>query len=200
MSSHHASSDESDAGSADEASGGGGGSAMKKCTPQSKAKAKKGPAPPAGTKVLAGAEATEDAPMMITVMDRPLEEEVLLVAQNIGTVDEDGDIVPGMGCKSWLVDLQKLLNRDDPDFRHVATMVNSLNIVPKILVPIVKGCKADKGLVMTAMKIFLLLSKVRCTKHIPIMVCLSSAAMSCSWCTEFQCCANSMIPFLAVSL
>ena len=43
----------------------------------------------------------------IKEIDRSMLNELILVIQNIGTLDEEGDFVPGEDCHDWLCDLQR---------------------------------------------------------------------------------------------
>jgi hypothetical protein len=43
------------------------------------------------------------------VMEKRLLAELLLVVQNIGTVDDDGAFVRGEDCREWIADLHRFL-------------------------------------------------------------------------------------------
>ena len=95
----------------------------------------------------------------ISVIDKRMLEELLLVVQNLGTIDAHGDFVRGPDCLQWLHDLQQVLARDDADRRHVSNFLGAWNVVPKKLVPLLKSSKDDKPLILTMLKIFFMLTK-----------------------------------------
>lgn len=95
----------------------------------------------------------------ISVIDKRLLEELLLVVQNLGFVDEDGSFLRGADCQQWLNDLRNALARDDSDRRHVSNFIGTWNVLPKKLVPLMKASKDDKPLILTMLKIFFMLTK-----------------------------------------
>jgi hypothetical protein len=68
-------------------------------------------APSSGAMKPGGTQLTEStAP--ISAIDKRMLEELLLVVQNLGTVDEDGNFIRGPECLNWLQDLQQVLARE----------------------------------------------------------------------------------------
>ena len=102
----------------------------------------------------------DESIMEVPLIEKAMMEELLLITQNMGTVDDDGEIVRSETCNNWLADLQKALTRDDADNRQIANTLCTWNIVQKKLVPLLKSSKDDSTLVATTLKIFFMLTKV----------------------------------------
>lgn len=118
-----------------------------------------GAGPSSGAGVKPGATQLTESTAPISAIDKRMLEELLLVVQNLGTVDEAGIFIRGPECLNWLQDLQQVLARDDSDRRHVSNFIGSWNVVPKKLVPLLKDSKHEQGLILTMLKIFFMLTK-----------------------------------------